>query len=293
MATSSSGWKERLEGSACLQHVARSAPADLTHCTWPQLSFHLPPDAAEPSAAMEEELQFSAEGAEVEEEGVMCAICHGNIKPMEVALVRGCDHPFCCNCILNWSQQKKKCPLCNTPFTHLWLYKMLDGTFNDYLVEESVDLLHCACWFRKAVVTEFSPQPPEEDDDDYHEMLQYMYGGGGDVEDDEAYYYGIHEGISRARLRGRAVGNRMWGTGGIVQGGRRAARATPLTPTHSKTKGFSTPESSGTPPAASSSEHVGSSNSSGGYSRKAEIKAQKLAQKESQRDRRRELARRD
>lgn len=230
-------------------------------------------------------------GEEQEEEGVMCAICHGNIKPMDVALVRGCDHAFCTGCILNWSQQKKKCPLCNTAFTHLWLYKMLDGTLNDYLIEENVDLLHRTCWFRKAVVTEFSPQPAEEDDDDYQEMLQYVYGGRHGVEEDEDYYFDMQDGISRARHRGRAVGNRMWGTGGIAQGGRRAARATPLTPTCAKKKGCSTPGGSSSP--APSSGDRASGSSSGGYSRKAEIKAQKIAQKESQKDRRRELARRD
>ena len=46
-----------------------------------------------------------------EEEGVQCAICHGNIRLLQVALVCGCEHPFCTGCILNWALQKKKCPL--------------------------------------------------------------------------------------------------------------------------------------------------------------------------------------
>merc|ERR1712087_347762 len=97
---------------------------------------------------------------------------------------------------------------------------------------------------------------------------------------------------SRTRLRGRAVGNRMWGTGGIVEGGRRAARATPLTPICTKKKGFA-PSPGSSSPASGTGERGNGSSSSGGYSRKAEIKAQKMAQKESQKDRRRELARRD
>jgi len=291
IAIPATSWKQRLDRSEPLDQMARSAPADLVHFEWPQLNTDCPPAAAVARADEEEAFHFET-GEEQEEEGVMCAICHGNIKPMEVALIRGCDHPFCCNCILNWSQQKKKCPLCNTAFTHLWLYRMLDGTLNDYLIEENVDLLHRACWFRKAVVTEFSPQAAEDEEEEYHEMLQYMYGGGRDAEEDEDYYLDMQDGISRARLRGRAVGNRMWGTGGIAQGGRRAARATPLTPVSAKKKGVTTPIGSDSP-AASSGDRGGGSNSSGGYSRKAEIKAQKMAQKESQKDRRRELARRD
>jgi hypothetical protein len=122
----------------------------------------------------------AAECQAEEEEGVMCAICHGNIQPLEVALVHGCDHPFCCNCILNWALQRQRCPLCQVDFTHLWMYKQLDGTFNDYLREELVALLHRAVWFRKAVVTEFSPHAHGEEDDEYHDFLQYEYGGRRD-----------------------------------------------------------------------------------------------------------------
>ena len=59
-----------------------------------------------------------------EEEGVQCAICHGTSGRCRS---RSCaaEHPFCTGCILNWALQKKKCPLCVTPFTHLWLYKQL------------------------------------------------------------------------------------------------------------------------------------------------------------------------
>ena len=117
------------------------------------------------------------EGKGEEEEGVMCAICHGNIQPNEVALVNGCDHPFCSLCILNWATQKARCPLCLTNFTHVWLYRRIDGTYNDYLHEESVDLLHCAVWFKKGVTAEFQPSGlnENEEEEEYHEMLQWMY----------------------------------------------------------------------------------------------------------------------
>lgn len=75
--------------------------------------------------------------------------------------------------------------------------------------------------------TEFSPQatPEFDDDEDYHEMLQYRYGGLVDAEDVDEYY----EDLAR-RTRGsrqRAVGNRVFGSGGVMATGRRAARATP------------------------------------------------------------------
>ena len=134
---------------------------------WPQLQQCAPKDGQ-----VQEESPDDPSGSDEDDEGVMCAICHGSIAPLEVALVRGCDHSFCCKCILNWALQKAKCPLCQTKFTHLWVYRMLDGTYNDYLVEENVEVLHCAQWFRKAVVTEFSQQPPEDEDEEYHELLQ-------------------------------------------------------------------------------------------------------------------------
>jgi len=225
--------------TACAVRMASSAPAAVGQSVWAS------PDVA---AAIEADARIAAalaaeanlEGADVgaaesgeEEEGVMCAICHSSIKPMEVALVRGCDHPFCCNCILNWSKQRKKCPLCNTAYTHLWVYKMLDGSLNDFLVEESVDMLLCASWFRKAVVTEFTAPPEHDDEEDYHEMLQYVYGGVLDIDAAEEYF-DMHDAMARGRVGRRAVGNRMFGTGGVVQGGRRAARAVPCTPPSTK-----------------------------------------------------------
>lgn len=47
--------------------------------------------------------------------------------------------------------------LCLIPFTHLWLYKQIDGTYNDFLKEENVDLLLCSTWFRKQVLVMCMP----------------------------------------------------------------------------------------------------------------------------------------
>lgn len=176
----------------------------------------------------------------------MCAICHGNIQPMQAAMVRGCEHPFCVGCILNWTLQKSKCPLCQTPFTHLWLYRELDGSYNDYLVESSVELLHCAQWFRGDVAGGSRlAQPGDEEPDDYHEMLQYRFGGAEEEEDDEDYYYGLQERLSSRR----PVGNRRFGQGGYVQAGRKAAKATAMAPPTPKGKSLLFGAPPGTPTA--------------------------------------------
>ena len=143
--------------------------------------------------------------------------------------MRGCEHPFCTGCILNWALQKKKCPLCVTPFTHLWLYKQLDGTFNDYLHEENVDLLHCATWFKKEVASS-SAANDSDSGDEYHEQLQYEYGGGREEEDEAEFYFDMQEALALGRRRGRTVGNRMWGSGGVRSGGKLVARVTLVAP---------------------------------------------------------------
>ena len=221
--------------------------------------------------------------SESEEEGVQCAICHGNIRPLQVALVRGCEHPFCTGCILNWALQKKKCPLCVTPFTHLWLYKQLDGTFNDYLHEENVDLLHCATWFKKEVASSSAANDPDSGDE-YHEQLQYEYGGGREEEDEAEFYFDMQEALALGRRRGRTVGNRMWGSGGVRSGGKLVARVTPVAPPPP-----STPKGKGKWAARAADESpAGSSGSGGGSaSRKAAAKAEKLAQKDAQKEARR------
>ena len=302
--------------------------------------------AAAAAAAVAAEESASDDGSE---EGVMCAICHGNIQPLQAAMVRGCEHPFCAGCILNWALQKvrrslcqtsarpphllpptltccytplqARCPLCNIAFTHVWAYREMDGTYNDYLVESAVAVLHCAQWFKREVESRpgggsaAHAQPGDADDaDEYHEMLQYRFGGSAEEEYDEDYYYGLQD-----RLQGsaRAVGNRRWGEGGFVQGGRKAAKAKAMTPPSAKGKGAAsgkgvaplcaqpcgsyadpagvgregTPNGKGV--AREPSEEWGGGGASGGArgpGKKAHEKAEKAALKERQREERREMA---
>ena len=283
-----------------------------THVEWPELGGC---SSAEETHRLAESGVMDAEtdigrADDNEEDGVMCAICHGNIQPLQAALVAGCDHPFCSACILNWSLQKQRCPLCNKSFTHVWLYRLLDGTYNDYLVEESVRLLHCSHWFRKAVVSEFTPKAPEDDEEgDYMEQLQYEYGGGRDYEEDLMFGLDMEDSILRGgRSSRRAFGNRIFGSGGALQCGRMRARTkVNFTPPKSKKKESGeegcrlTGKHTGAA-AGSSVESAGGTTHGGGtaagsrverqhsgYSRKAEAKAAKAMQRESQRDRRREL----
>lgn len=255
-----------------------------------------------------EELGCGEDGyEEQEEEGVMCAICHGNIQPNEVALVAGCDHAFCSPCILNWALQKSKCPLCLTGFTHLWLYRRIDGTYNDYLIEESVDLLHCAVWFRKRVSSEFMPAAHDEDEepDDYHEMLQWMYGGGAERQEDLEYYEGMQDDLERGRPgRSRAFGQRKYGSGGFIAAGgtRLAARIPQPTPppTFKKKKGFETKKgfeaagsscgASGTAGGSGEGADSASSPRSNGKKAAGHRKAEKQAMKDAQKEKRRSWA---
>jgi hypothetical protein len=72
-------------------------------------------------------------------------------------------------------------------FTHLWTYRMLDGTYNDFLAEEHVEMLQATKWFKKKVASDFTPRaarPGDDEDDEYLEQLQYQFGGALDDEED-------------------------------------------------------------------------------------------------------------
>lgn len=273
-----------------------SASCSATSSVWPQLSL------SEEVESQVEAVELQQSSQSDDEEGIMCAICHGTIQPLDVALVRDCDHPFCTCCILNWALQKKKCPLCQVNFSHIWLYRHLDGSFNDYLIEESVDLLHVAQWFKKTVAAEARlRESQDEDEDDYLEMLQYEFGGAREQDEDEAYYFAMQDGLTAGRRGGRprAFGNRTWGAGGHVAVGRIAVRPSLPKSPPSKGKGKKPLSStSGSPDGlgsigagASSSASAGDSGVSSstprksGSSKKAEAKAAKAEMK----DRRREM----
>ena len=180
---------------------------------------------------------------------------------------------------------------------------MLDGTYNDFLVEESVHMLHQTVWFKKKVISEFTPCPHEVDDDydDYHEQLQYIHGGALEDEEEHAYFHDVADGLRARRGGRRSIGNRTWGSGGIVNVGRYQARArlpAPRTPPAAMGKSSKHFSAAGSSAAASSSAVIsaspegseGGNGSSGGSSgKRAMKKAEKALQKESQRERRREM----
>lgn len=130
----------------------------------------------------------------------VCAICHDKVKVEETAEIKGCEHCYCVTCILRWASYKAEpwCPQCRLPFSFLFVYRRLDGSLSDFLLEESVCLLLRAFWFKPLVV-----QDPEEQDDYQDEYDGY----------EEPYY------TSSLRL-----GNRRWGDSGYVRAGRREAR---------------------------------------------------------------------
>eukprot|EP00198_Chlamydomonas_reinhardtii_P009790 XP_001699127.1 predicted protein [Chlamydomonas reinhardtii] len=92
----------------------------------------------------------------------VCAICLGEIELAETAIIKGCEHQYCVNCILQWAVQKEApwCPQCKKPFNYLYTHRLLDGTLSDAPCEESVCLLKRATWFVEHVkVGGAAPRP--------------------------------------------------------------------------------------------------------------------------------------
>jgi len=135
------------------------------------------------------------------DESCFCAICLDTIQPEETAQIKGCGHNYCVTCILRWASYLANpwCPQCKHPFSSLFVYKALDGSMHDYMLEESICLLLRASWF------ELFPHHEA-----YEEQDDYPY----EDEMDEEYY-----GTSNLRL-----GNRRWGDSGYVRAGRKEAR---------------------------------------------------------------------
>ncbi|KAL3828698.1 hypothetical protein ACJIZ3_017500 [Penstemon smallii] len=139
-----------------------------------------------------------------------CAICFNKILLQETALVKGCEHAYCVNCILRWASYKKEptCPQCKNPFEFLNIHRALDGSIHDYMFEESVCLLLRASWFQPLVVVEREEEMNDEIED-------YYYDEDEDEDINEAYLG------SSSSLR---IGNRRWGDSGYVRAGRQEAR---------------------------------------------------------------------
>lgn len=180
------------------------------------------------------ELQDSADscdhkGKEQESESgdLLCAICLCDIPLEDVAMVKGCDHMYCAYCILQWTLHNEKtfCPTCKQPFSYLLTYRGLDGSLNDFPMEESVVLLRRAHWFEDwirasqndasqalledARVADDTAWMDDFDDDAYWKEDEEM----------EAFYFSSAAGKARIVL-----GNRRFGQGGFISGGHRQAR---------------------------------------------------------------------
>mmetsp|Transcript_24641 Transcript_24641/g.62584 ORF Transcript_24641/g.62584 Transcript_24641/m.62584 type:complete len:315 (-) Transcript_24641:429-1373(-) len=149
-----------------------------------------------------------------------CPVCLEVPEPADMALIKGCEHLYCVNCILKWAcaRENATCPSCKAPFSYLFVHRQLDGTITDYPTEESLCLLKRAEWFTEHVrVSEFGPRMAADDEgfDDEDE-----YG------DDEDEYYG-YAAPGRARIGNSSrivIGNRRWGENGSVRAGRMYAR---------------------------------------------------------------------
>jgi hypothetical protein len=48
-----------------------------------------------------------------------CCICMCDPDPEDQALINGCDHQFCFECIEKWSERENSCPLCKIRFTKI------------------------------------------------------------------------------------------------------------------------------------------------------------------------------
>lgn len=156
-----------------------------------------------------------------------CAICLCDIALENMAMVKGCDHLYCAFCILQWTLHKETpvCPTCKQPFSYLLTYRALDGSLNDFPMEESVVLLRRAQWFEDwirssqndawqalfedAKVAEETAWMDEYDEDGYWKEDEEM----------EAFYFSSAAGKARIVL-----GNRRFGQGGFISGGHRQAR---------------------------------------------------------------------
>lgn len=144
----------------------------------------------------------------------ICAICFNKILLQDTALVKGCEHAYCVECILHWASYKKEptCPQCKHPFDFLHIHRSLDGSIKDYMFEESVCLLLRASWFKPLVVEKY-----EEVNDYIEDYVLYEYEDLDELldEDLDEEYFG--------RSSYLHIGNRRWGENGYVQSGRQEA----------------------------------------------------------------------
>ncbi|GLI58446.1 hypothetical protein VaNZ11_000070 [Volvox africanus] len=161
----------------------------------------------------------------------VCAICLSAIEVEDLAIIKGCEHEYCVNCILQWALCKDApwCPQCKTPFNYLYCYRLLDGIMSDMPVEESVCLLKRASWFVEHVKTlekgkavSASMAAEEVLPAEWADSYQDYDGEEDDFDEDEQiekYYFSSAAG--RARV---VLGNRRLGENGYMRAGRMYAR---------------------------------------------------------------------
>jgi len=164
-----------------------------------------------------------------EPDDLTCAICLNSIQLENLALIKGCDHMYCANCILHWAVHKESpwCPQCKQPFNYLLTYRALDGTLQDFPTEESVTLLKRALWFEDHVrrnLNDTSAAALLDESIAADDLAWHDYADDLDLDEDEIieeYYFSAAAGRARVTL-----GNRRFGEGGYISAGRRQARPT-------------------------------------------------------------------
>ncbi|KAL4433938.1 hypothetical protein ABPG75_000379 [Micractinium tetrahymenae] len=154
-----------------------------------------------------------------------CAICLGSIPLENLALVKGCDHMYCATCILHWALHREEpwCPQCKQPFDTLLTYHTLDGQLQDFPSEESVCLLKRARWFEEHLRFEDRGSVSLIEESRLADNMAWQeYAADYDLaEDEEIEQYYFSSAAGRARV---VLGNRRYGEGGFISGGRRQAR---------------------------------------------------------------------
>lgn len=175
---------------------------------------------------VEEDAHLSAD------EGVdVCAVCLSAIEPADLAIVKGCEHVYCVNCILQWAlyRDAPTCPQCKVPFNYLYTHKLLDGQLSDCPVEESVCLLKRATWFvehiktlEKGKAVSAAMAAADEGPGDWaNDIAQYFDDEDEYDEEEELEKFYFSSAAGRARV---VLGNRRLGENGYMRAGRMYAR---------------------------------------------------------------------
>lgn len=135
------------------------------------------------------------------------------------------------HCIVHWASLKDdnaKCPQCKTTFSEVISYRNLDGTLQEFPIQNPVCLIRRAGWFQAIAGAHAEdgsiPEPEGSWGDDYDDCLD---------EDEELEEFYFSSAAGRARI---VFGNRRFGEGGYIASGRRQARAA-TTPTPRKRYG--------------------------------------------------------